>query len=725
MNTIRVLTFALCFLCIFSVGQVAAADLTATGELRSGQTTDIDVTVTTGSEQTNVAVGLDLSNNTGATLSTNSLSYGTVDGTETKTVQVSTPLSEKDSASLKLTYTSDSETTEEIVQLSNTGKEYFSVINSNFDTPLGDPGYTEITVENVTSKQYSNARIVFDTEETPISIPQEQKTVYLGEISNNEQKTVNVETTVSENASSGFTYQLPSTIKFTDSKGTSVEEPLYVDIEPTEQKQVTTTIADSDIPIGGNGIVELEIQNTKNKDLSNTSLTVESNSTDLRFSDSDTKQVTIGELDSGEQKTVSLTASFSETAVEDFEYQVKSTIDFEYQDSSLNGSDTTTATITPTEKMENPLTIQDQTTPVGGSGSATFTFTNTNTVAIEDVQITLQSNNSKVAFDGQQTSTRSFERVAANESVTFTDEISFTESASSESNYTINATTQYNFQDINQNSTESHSLLVTPLSEQNVDIYLSENASVTEGDDVDLPVIIENTGPRNIEDIEFTITARNDSTVKQNTFSVADITEGEARTVQVPIETPIQSETLQQEFDTTVTYTYPELETPNSVSEIITVNVTELDGEFDVTTTNTPNVPTGSSEVITIQVTNQLSNPVSNVDAEFSASSPVSVTDSSAYVSEIESGETVNLNIEVEADGSATPNPYPVDVDFQYDNTDGNAQLSEVYSIQVNIIDSTSQSPFMSPFFILGALLTITGGIAYYYRKTLKRKLTS
>ena len=80
MNVLRVLVLSLLLISIFGVGNVVAADVTAEGELRSGQSTDIDVTVTTTSAQNNISVGLDLENSTSSTLSTDSLSYGSVDG---------------------------------------------------------------------------------------------------------------------------------------------------------------------------------------------------------------------------------------------------------------------------------------------------------------------------------------------------------------------------------------------------------------------------------------------------------------------------------------------------------------------------------------------------------------------------------------------------------------------------------------------------------------------
>lgn len=721
MKLLRIVFITIFLLSIVSIGQVSAANITAEGELRPGQTTDLDVTVTTSTEQTNFSVELDIANSTTATLSSDSISFGTVDGSKTETIQISTPLSEKDPTSVELNYNSDSESGSEIIQLSNAGKQYFKVVNTNFDAPIGDPGNTEITIENVSSQRYSNARVTFDTSESPISIPDDQKTVYLGEVSANAQETFTIESTVSENANSNSTYQLSTEVTMTTASGSTIKEPLYVELKPTEREKIKATIEDTTTSVGGSGIVEIDIENSKDRDLSNVSVNLTSLSEDLQFSNSSSKTITVGDINAGESETISVTASFSETSVEEYEYQIESNIEYTYEESDLDGSDMTTLNINPEESTESLVQLDTQNIPVGGNGTATFTFTNTKSSSIEDIQVTLQTENQKVSFGEQSTTSQSFDQLDPGESITFTEDIEFTDSASVSSNYSITSNTQYSYTDINEELTEDSSILIQPISEQNVNISISTEESFTEGTSFDLPVVVENTGPKDIEKVEFTINPRNDTTVKRNVFSLGSIQNGESRVVQVPVETPLQSETLEQEFNSTVEYEYTNLDTPNSVSEVLQLRLNELDSEFKVTTKDTASISKGASEVITIQVTNQLNEPVTNVDSEFSASSPLSISDSNAYVREIKSGETVEMNVNVSASSGATVNPYPLDVDFQYDNSDGNAQLSEVYSLQVNVTDSEDQS-FIIPV-IIGVVISIILGLGVYYRDPLKQKI--
>lgn len=716
MNVLRVFVFSVLLLSLIGVGNVVAADVTADGDLRPGQSTTIDVTVTTTAEQSNVSVGLDLASSTGATLSKDSLSYGSVDGSATQTVQVTTPLSEKDSASLQLSYTSDSESKTNIVQLTNKGKEFFSVTDTTFNSPIGDPGYTEVSVENVSSEQYSNARVQFDTSKSPITIPEDQQTIYLGEVSKNEQKDFKVQTTVSDNVSSNSSYQLTSTLVFDTVSGSEVKEPLYIEIQPKEKQQITASVENSDVSVGGTGITEIELENTKEKDLSNVFVTLETMSSDVTVSESNSTDITVGDLDAGEKRNISVVTGFTDDAVEDVEYKITSTIEYDYDSSDLSNSESSTFTIQPTGTESDIVQVEDQNAPVGGSGTVSFKFTNSTDEDIEDIDLTVQSNNPKVSFDGNTKSTQSFSNLDSTNSITFTEDISFTESASASSNYSVTVTAEYEYENINKTITQDQSLLLTPLSEQNVDISLDNAISVTEGDEFDLPVKLTNTGPKDVEDIEFTITSRNDITVKRDTFAKSNLSVGETHTFNVPVDAPLDSETLQQEFDTSVTYEASDAS--QSVSEVLQLQLNELESEFSVRTNTESTVSTGSSEVITIQVTNQLDKPVSNVDAEFSASSPLSVVDSSAYLSKIESGETVNLNVNVEADSGATPNPYPLDLDFQYDNSKGNAQLSEVYSVQVNVSESENQLPIIPGIIIL--IIVLSGGFGYYYRNTIR-----
>ena len=117
----------------------------------------------------------------------------------------------------------------------------------------------------------------------------------------------------------------------------------------------------------------------------------------------------------------------------------------------------------------------------------------------------------------------------------------------------------------------------------------------------------------------------------------------------------------------------------------------EVGPERDAFAVDTGNVtvPAGETSRITVRVTNQLDEPVTDVSTKLFASSPLSAADDEAYVASLSPGETVEIPFRVSADGAALTKDYPISIDVQYVDADGETRLSDSYRRPVTVVEPT------------------------------------
>lgn len=96
-------------------------------------------------------------------------------------------------------------------------------------------------------------------------------------------------------------------------------------------------------------------------------------------------------------------------------------------------------------------------------------------------------------------------------------------------------------------------------------------------------------------------------------------------------------------------------------------------------------VPAGEERELTLTITNERPETLSNVDARLYDESPLSATNDAAFVSELEPGESAELTFAVEADEDASTETHPVDLDFEYDTERGETVLSDRYRHGIDV----------------------------------------
>lgn len=128
-------------------------------------------------------------------------------------------------------------------------------------------------------------------------------------------------------------------------------------------------------------------------------------------------------------------------------------------------------------------------------------------------------------------------------------------------------------------------------------------------------------------------------------------------------------------------------------------------------------VPVDGTAPLRFELTNKLNEPVTDVQAQLFSNDPLESDDDQAFVSQIEPNETVTMEFTIGADASAAEKAYPAEVDFQYTDANGDTQLSNVYTIPVDV---TAEERNWLQIAVIIAILTVGAAtLVFRYRESI------
>lgn len=118
-----------------------------------------------------------------------------------------------------------------------------------------------------------------------------------------------------------------------------------------------------------------------------------------------------------------------------------------------------------------------------------------------------------------------------------------------------------------------------------------------------------------------------------------------------------------------------------------------LDARFDVGPRQdvftaepvTRSVTAGETGVLELRLTNAGDEPVTDVSAKLFTDDPLSSSDDEAFIDRLGPGESATVRFALTAAPDALEKVYPVSLDFQYDDAEGDTQLSDTYDVPVEV----------------------------------------
>ncbi|MFW5919753.1 MAG: CARDB domain-containing protein [Halanaeroarchaeum sp.] len=410
-----------------------------------------------------------------------------------------------------------------------------------------------------------------------------------------------------------------------------------------------------------------------------------------------------------------VTDQFAVTVPRDIEpgtYQVPITLTYEY-----DGDERETTTVYASVRVEDraSFTVEDVSSDlgIGETGTMSLDVRNGGTENASDATVQLQSQTENVVFGSGATTAKFVGNWEANETKTLNVTATAPESADV-GEYGVTATVTYDDEDGIERTSIPRTAGVSvgpttdrfPFSDVAHTLRVGEEGEITmtlanDGEPVQNGVIRLSRTGSNVHPLE-------------TEYAFGSLDSGERADVAFPIEVSENAEATPRQFAFTIDYETPAGDERSSGPVKVQATIEPERDRFTIDTVDAT-VDAGSTQSVTVEVTNNGDTTVSNVNAKIFANDPLSATDDEGYVESLEPGESADLTFGVSATGSAREKTYPLSMDFQYDS-DGDSKLSKTYQVPVTV--TASESSDLTTLLVVGAVGIVIVAIAYvWYRR--------
>lgn len=531
----------------------------------------------------------------------------------------------------------------------------------------------------------------------------------------------NLNINVSYNYTNSITYNT-TTNTATNSSETNKDEIKSFELETEDITRFSVAPNSNEIPVGETGINTVEIENTGDINVKNAELKIESKTSKLSFSGSSRATIDIGDIDKSDSETYDLRTTFSESA-SDTEYSAEGTITYEDRFGNSGSYSVSDINFNPQEDTEFSVEDVSSNASIGGSGILEVELQNVGDIDISDSRVKIESQSGLVTFgsNARQSIIDLGDWDEGNEK-SFKSTIRFSEE-STLTDYSLSTKIIYDNEDNIKNQESVNGVNVKPL--EQVDIKSSiVDSNVIEGEQSTIEFKLTNVGPKDIENIKATFDGDEYLVLIKEQKNIERLDEGESTSFNIPVESPSGINSDTQNLDLNLEYEDSESDDVYTDSSLYSIDVKENNKSFGLEIVDNSSIEAGESKVITVEVENNQSSKISNIESEFSVSDPLSLSQESAYIDSLDGGEKETINVSVSVSSDSLINSYPLNADFEYKDEAGDSKLSEVYSVPIDVEEPTEQSSPTGLYgsFIIGLIAVL---IIIYYRKSIKTKLKS
>ena len=348
---------------------------------------------------------------------------------------------------------------------------------------------------------------------------------------------------------------------------------------------------------------------------------------------------------------------------------------------------------------------------VGGDGSLFVVVRNEGTepATAARVDVSSTSGGATVGEGGSETDgapTRAFAgTLAPGETAT----LEYDTGVSAPERFSAEATVTYENADGLTRRSEPVAFGVAPLSEQSFAVDGVET-TLSVGDRGRLSGEVTNEGPEPVDDAVLVATTGSDRIdLGEGQYALPELEPGESASFEYDAEVSGQADPGPRQFDFVVEYTSGGTDV-TSDRETARVDVAPRRPDFEVDATET--LEAGNSTTLTVEVTNNRAEPVTDATVNLFADSPLSIGTDESFVDELGPGESATVRAGLSVAGSAAPNTYPVEFDVQYTDARGNERISDVYQEPIEVTAASSDGDgSLSPLLVavaVGLLIAVT-----------------
>ncbi|SFR42264.1 COG1361 S-layer family protein [Halogeometricum limi] len=542
-------------------------------------------------------------------------------------------------------------------------------------------------------------------DDAPIDVLTEQ--LYVPRLADGEPVTQTLRMQVPANIDSG-TYRIPLrvTYEFETNGGDQrqITKNLNVPVRVQSGAQFVVADTNSTATVDGRGTLTVDVRNVGEQAASDATFTLTSNNNDVRLGGGQQATRFVENWKQGATKTFEYDAQLGESAQEG-DYSLEGTVD--YKDASGNARTSPAFTVGMTALPEMTFEVSDveSSLRVGDSGKVTGNITNTGPLTARNAVVTFQSNSATA----QAVETEyAVGELAPNETTPF----SFTVDVKSEADP---GPRQYgvmvNFRNQDGDQVQSDVVDVpVRVGQSNAGFEIRNlESSLRVGEEGTLSGTLVNTGDDPVTNavLQFNPAGQTVTPVETE-YAVGNLDAGESREFSFQVEVSSSSGGGPRQFGFQVAYRDEDNQQRTSNTLEVQTDIAPESAEFEVTPVN-GSFAAGETGEFRVNITNTRDEPLSDISAKIYAESPLSSSNSEAFVEELGPGETETIVFELSAGGSALAKTYPVKMDFQYDDSRGETTISDTYQVPVEVTESEGDG---LPLGLIGIIVLGIVGIA-------------
>jgi hypothetical protein len=354
---------------------------------------------------------------------------------------------------------------------------------------------------------------------------------------------------------------------------------------------------------------------------------------------------------------------------------------------------------------------------IGDEGRLSVALTNTGTETASDAAVAIRSESDEITFGtGSQQSESFVGRWAPGETKTVTYSIRTTEDAVARQ-YSLTTSVEYTDADGIAGSSRSMKTGVTPGPEQ--EFQLTElDASLRVGEEGRLEGVVRNRGPEPIRKAVVTFGSPSENVVVESReYAIGDVGVGGTATFGYDVTVSEAASASTRQFNLSVRYRNDRGDRRFSEPLERTVEIEPYRDRFAVRAVDST-VRAGNTSTLEIEVTNRGEEPLRNVEAKAFLEDPLSSGDDEGLLPTLEPGESKTFTMGLSAGNEALEKTYPVSIDFQYEMPDGDTEVSQSYTVPVQVEPVTTGGPPIGVAVGLAAVVLLVLGGWWWRRRS-------
>lgn len=275
-------------------------------------------------------------------------------------------------------------------------------------------------------------------------------------------------------------------------------------------------------------------------------------------------------------------------------------------------------------------------------------------------------------------------------------------SAAAPSSFSAEATVTYENVDGLTRRSEPITFGVEPVAEQQFTVE-DVSGTLSVGSRGTLTGTVTNEGPEPVDDA--VLVASTGSTridLGEGHYALPPLEPGESATFDYDVAVSGQADPTPRQVGFVVEYASGGTDA-TSDRHVSRVDVAPRRPDFEVDAAR--RLAAGSSATLTVNVTNNREETLTDITANLYADSPLRTGTDESFIDELEPGESTTVEFELSAAGNAMPNTYPVELDFQYTDSRGDEEISQVYQEPIEVTEAESSGDgSLSPLVAMVAL---------------------